>query len=201
MESIELDIWFKFIGYGNPMSKLWFVGIEEGGLQVDKPMVDQQEYEFKNQKLLYDQNVPSGNNRVWNVSKRVAENVQEETYFMSNIAPLPRRYETEKLNAILNVKNYRKRVIDERVKRLQALHLSKINRVTVFHGVGARRKYNLLEELNLSINAGHYFCNNILVFKNERYVFTNSFSRGHSFPDLQIEIVSDVIRSLLSSKI
>ena len=196
MEIIELDKWFSFLGYGCPDSLLWFVGIEEGGPQADEPMPEQDKYIHNGVTLLFDKNIPSGNNRVWNVSKALAS-ICKKDYFMSNIAPLPRAKETMNLHGIENIKKYQERVISERVSRLVTIHESHPNRVTVFHGAGVRSRYKVLDAFGLNFNDAQRAELGLIIYEKKRLIFTHNFSHGYSFPNSNVKYVGSLLNKWL----
>lgn len=199
MEQRQLDEWFSFLGYGCPDSLLWFVGIEPGGDQAFEPMPPQDKYRFNNMDLLYDKNIPEDKNRVWNVSKELAS-ICKQDYFMSNIAPLPRPNENIKLVGINNIKDYRARVISERVPRLKSIHESNPKRVTVFHGAGARSIYKVLEAFDLNLNDSQREDTGLIIYETKRLIFTHNFSRGYSFPNSNVKYVSSLLNKWLLSE-
>ena len=180
MNAEEVDSWFRFIGYGNPANWLWFVGIEEGGNQAKGGPQSKGHDDFMmgNDRVTYDPNTPQGENLVWKTAKYVAEQVGQigppASYFMSNIAPLPRQH-VSVLHEGLNFQKYKERVIQERVGRLKNVHSSSPSNAMLFHGAAAWRTYQVLNRFGLSAKDDR---SGVLIFDKERLIFTSTFSWG-----------------------
>lgn len=89
------------MGYGDiQSSRIWFVGIEPGG-GWHKFVRDQAELSMDGETLLYDPKIPTRTpegktNPVWRRCQYISSQVlgEEPTFFMSNMAPLPRPSES-----------------------------------------------------------------------------------------------------------
>ena len=125
----DKDGLYKWLGYGNIQSKLWFIGIEPGGpnegykesnLLPDKP--------FYTQPITEDMHsVP-----VFSRCKEVSEKSgYGDDYFLSNMSPIARRNAAQSNATDENkLREYQKLLFDE----------SKINKpeAIIFHGKGGR---------------------------------------------------------------
>ena len=183
MNEEEVDRWFRFIGYGNPASWLWFVGIEEGGNQAQggPQSKDHDDFMMGTDRVTYDPDTPLGENLVWTTAKDLAAQVghidHPEPYFLSNIAPLPRNHLYVQ-HVGLDFREYRDRVIHERVGRLKKLHSSTPSNAMLFHGAAAWRTYQVLNCFGLSAEDCSGETRGLLIFEKERLIFTSTFSWG-----------------------
>lgn len=196
MNEQDIDAWFRFIGYGNPSSELWFIGSEEGGETPSTGPADgQSALRFETHDLLYDKNLPSQNeNGVWRKSHFLAEAygvASTKNYFLSNVAPLPKHAEAE-MHAGIDRKKYLENVRAQRVPLLVRLHRSRAKGITVFHGKRSRANYGLLGAFGLSETQA-IKRDGILIFEQERLIFTGHFSRGTSFPNRQKAATAEIL--------
>ncbi|MBS7455715.1 hypothetical protein [Coralloluteibacterium stylophorae] len=149
----DIDYLFRFVGYGDPKSRLWFVGIEEGqqgGPDAVKPPArsSHENVERDGPELHHDPTLPSGeSNRVWAMCRGIAQACGIPSYFMSNIAPVARRNIRVILPGGLDSRAYRQRVQNERVPLLGKLLREQQDRVAVFHGKAGWRTHGVIGQL------------------------------------------------------
>lgn len=198
MNAQDIDAWFRFIGYGDPSSALWFIGSEEGGVTPSTGLADgQKTLRFEAHDLLYDGNLPSeSKNGVWSKAHFLAEAygvASTKNYFLSNVAPLPKHAEAE-VHEGINRKEYLENVRAQRVPLLVRLHRSRAKGITVFHGKRSRANYGLLDAFGVSETQA-IKRDGILIFEQERLIFTGHFSRGTSFPNRQKAATAEMLHN------
>ena len=161
MEESDLSEWFRVLGYGNPHSPLWFVGIEPGGSQTGPPSSDMK-YEFDGSTYRYDRDAkPISGKRpsaAWSralqftndlfglaaVYPLTSEAVWDHC-MLSNLAPLPRPSVRHPLDVDRDV--YCQRVRNERVPLFTKLVEQRRGLAMVVHGKGAASIYHAYDDL------------------------------------------------------
>jgi hypothetical protein len=190
------DYLFRFFGYGNPASPLWFVGIEEGGDPGQPPKTEaHSSLTLDGDALFYDPELPKqerGERRpLWAKYRDISHRADNgDGYFMSNMAPLARPSVAHPLNGV-SWPVYRQRVIQERIPMLRALILAFRPKAVLVHGAGAWRTYMVREAFDLPLPAGR-----IQSFPDRGLVFTNFLLRG--FPNTDRDAVVAVLRQWLT---
>ena len=121
-----VDHRFRFFGYGDPGSRLWMVGIEEGGVQDSAAgECRHRQVELHARTWCHDPCLPVAEGgretSVWRIAREIAKQAGLESgYFLSNVAPLARPRLSEELQGVDRAQ-YRQRVIEERVPALKRL--------------------------------------------------------------------------------
>lgn len=144
----------QFLGYGNPSSPVWFIGIEEGGEWGEAKPEAHRALHLDGRSAAYDPRLPVADGRessVWRISRQLAHAAGVgEAYFLSNMAPFPRPALTSRLAGI-DACEYVRLVRDVRmpwlIGWLRALRPSAV----VFHGKTAWRAYGVREALELPL--------------------------------------------------
>jgi hypothetical protein len=190
MDERFIDYRLNFLGYGDPQSRLWFVGIEEGGsldsnLQIhDHPKIPGTNY-------MHDPELPIESARVWDRYRDIATHVGAgSAYFMSNMAPFARPQEHISLGS-MNESQYRDLVIHQRIPALRQLIDRFQPRAVLFHGKGAWQRYQVRELFGLTPKTGR-----VQDYPVRRLVFTNFLTRGFNKTDQ--EVVEALLRDWLS---
>lgn len=173
MQQSDVDYHFRFLGYGQPQQPLWFVGIEPGGDAGAKPQPDAYSSDGEN---LYHRELPERggpeSSPLWTKYARLSELLHNgENYFISNIAPLPRRNVNSALQGIDTWNNYRRRVMSERLPMIWRALNKYRPRAVVIHGKSAWNGYDvqrqwglepLTDRLNFHESNRLLFCNFLL---------------------------------------
>lgn len=200
MNTENLDKWFRFIGYGDPNSWLWFIGIEEGGERIsDAPSEGHAQFVIDQECVNYDPNLPPArDNQVWSTALELARyaNLRDEPaqYFISNIAPLPRQ-NVRKNHDGVNAKEFRSRVIHERVGRLLGHHKKNAANAMLFHGKEGWRTYKVIEQFGLVLKDGFDPDTRLVVFDRQKLIFAPTFSWGaRHFNEEQREAVKHYLK-------
>lgn len=172
-----VDHRFRFFGYGDPTSCLWFVGIEEGGDQESaQGKCEHKRVDVGGSGFCYDPELPvpskGPETSVWPITRDIAQQsgVGSE-YFLSNVAPLGRRRVSDKLEGIES-NTYRKRILEERLPALKILIGKYKPKAVVFHGKAGWRDYGVQEALGLVPEDKR-----VVAYPDNRLIFTNFFSR------------------------
>lgn len=173
MNRDDVDYLFSFIGYGDPNSRLWFVGSEEGG----EPEMTPKRVSHKSLQqphAAYDPVLPSGSNAVWIKCREIAENCGvRHHYFLSNMGPLARKSEASPHRG-LDERNYVRRVVSERIPLLRqaAKHA-----IVVFHGKAAWRRYQVQTGFNLGVPM-QLSNGRVLAFRQRQVLVASTLSWG-----------------------
>jgi hypothetical protein len=166
-----------FLGYGNPASRVWFVGMEEGGeWGVAQPSAHQVLH-MGDVSATYDPVLPVAETRessVWRISRQLAQAVGAgDDYFLSNMAPFPRPSLRSPLPGIHPV-TYDSLVREVRIPWLITLLRGLRPAAAVFHGKSAWRRYGVRESIGLPVQQGH-----LLLYPAEGLAFAPFFTRRH----------------------
>lgn len=139
---------WKFFGYGNPDSTLWFVGIEEGG-SLESNRIRKDHPNIPGTDFTYDPDLPTGSQPVWNRYRDLAAALGVgNAYFMTNLAPFAKPQESHGLGFI-GKNEYQDLVIKRRVQELKSLIERFKPRAVLFHGKGAWQRYRVREAFDL----------------------------------------------------
>ena len=184
MDDEDRSYLFRFLGYGNPASPLWFVGIEEGGEQGQLPVRGaHRPIELPSGRYFHDPKLPTIPSdarpwRIWRKYRDIAERAGTgSNYFISNMAPLGRPSTNVKLMGVDGA-SYRDRVRRERIPALRELAGQFQPRAIVFHGSGAWRDYQVRESFGVYLQKGQIqFCDE------QRLLFTPFLTQGLSNAD------------------
>lgn len=177
------DYLFRFFGYGNPESPLWFIGIEEGGASGGMPASGSHaSVTLPSGAYYFDPKLPSEceamKSPLWvkyrNISMRAGNG---SNYFMSNMAPLARPSIKDVLPSV-SWAAYRQLVANERIPALKALIRHFQPRAVLFHGTTAWRAYGVRETFGLQPLTGQ-----MQAYQNERILFTRFLLRGFANKD------------------
>jgi len=192
------DYLFRFFGYGDPSSPLWFVGIEEGG-EPDKPLQadGHSSLALGGDALFYDPKLPeweSGDRKpLWSKYRDISQRAGNGTgYFMSNMAPLARPSVTHPLHGV-SWPAYRQRVIQERIPMLRGLLAEFRPKAVLIHGASAWRTYMVREAFDLPALTGR-----IQSHPDRGLIFTNFLLRG--FPNTDRDAVVGILRQWLGTR-
>ena len=196
-DDLALNYFFRFFGYGNPESPLWFIGIEEGGVSGGNPAVDSHSsITLSSGTYHFDPNLPcesgAAKSPLWakyrNISMRAGNG---PNYFMSNMAPLARPSIKNVLPDNVSWPAYRKLVAKERIPALKSLIQHFQPRAVLFHGKAAWRDYGVRETFGLQTLSGE-----LHVYPNERLLFSPFLLRGFSNEnrDRAVDLLSDWLR-------
>lgn len=181
----DVDYMFKFAGYGNPESRIWFIGIEEGkrtdeGENMRGPARDSHR-RISSSEAYYDPELPELSNpnksSVWKICAEIAAQCGlPNSYFRSNMGALPRKMERSALNG-LNERDYVNRVATERIPMLRKLSGEFKPAAIVFHGRGAWTRYRVCEIFGLN-PPDRASSTRVIAYLEQRILLTNFFSRG-----------------------
>jgi len=142
---------YRWLGYGDIHSPLWFIGIEPGGdLKGYEKINELDDNPLGNNLYCLDPNLPSNSKstKVWDNCKYIAEKVGINHYFLSNMSPIPhsslqvnQQADLEKLESYQNL-------------LYLAYQAQKTKPIVIFHGKGVRGsrgfyKYKFHEKFNL----------------------------------------------------
>lgn len=178
MDQKSVDYLFRFFGYGDPSSRLWFIGIEEGGAEGAAPVTQGHiPFEVDGMRFHRDGEVQTDNkNGVWRTYKQIAqESGLGLNYFMSNIAPLARKSVSTELTTV-GAKDYAVRVRTERVANLKRLVEHFAPAVVVFHGKTAWRDYGVQEAFGLQRIPALPGAPRVLAYPDAGIMLTNFFT-------------------------
>lgn len=189
----DIDYLFRFVGYGDPRSRIWFVGIEEGG-QTESP-VTVAHRKIDSLRAYYDPSLPSGKNSVWRICSEIASACgQSNRYFLSNMGAIARKSERTRLYGI-DEYAYSERVATERIPLLKELseRYQPRSSVIIFHGKGAWERYRVREIFGISTHdSGRIKTAVTFPERNTTVLLTNFLSRrfGCFTQDDQRELVA-----------
>lgn len=202
MQDTELELFFRFLGYGPiQIAKVWFVGIEPGGER--KAFVnDQDGIRLKGEDLLYDSSIPTPargerETRVWKCSRVMAEALGvSDAYFMGNMAPLPRPSESAVHDGVSGAE-YATKVTSEYIPRLCAAIESCSPKAVVFHGKGAFRSYGVAKALGLDRAIKPKIIHGFEIYEDRKVIVCGNFSRGSNFSNSQMSLMTEKLRDWL----
>lgn len=183
---------FRFIGYGDLKSPLWFVGIEEAGAQGKPPRCKEHVcLLLPSGSYRYDPKLPKTNEaRLWRKYQTISERAGNgSNFFMSNMAPLARSGINEKLIGI-DFASYRNQVRQRRIPALRELIEQFRPRAVIFHGSTAWRDYRVRESFGVDVQEERVQC-----YPEHRLLFTCFLTQGFSNHD-QDRVVGILIRWL-----
>lgn len=189
---------FRFFGYGNPESPLWFIGIEEGGASGGMPAAgSHSSVNLPSGIYYFDPKLPceseTAKSPLWakyrNISARAGNGVN---YFMSNMAPLARPSIKDVLPGNVSWPAYRQLVAQERIPALRSLIQHFQPRAVLVHGKAAWRGYGVRETFGLQTLSGE-----LHAYPNERLLLTPFLLRGFSNAnrDRAVELLSGWLRN------
>lgn len=196
----EREYLFRFFGYGDPKSPVWFIGIEEGGEQGVGPKPEgHATVQLEGESFHYDPKLPSHpGSPVWSVARELAAAAGVPgRYFLSNMAPFARPRESDALNDIVP-SEYHTRVRTERIPALLRLARHLGAKALVFHGKGAWRRYDVQTAAGLTLSERTPAGSRVLAFARERVVLSGSFSRGTAFTRADREAAASVLHEWCS---
>ncbi len=167
----------QFLGYGDPRSRVWFVGIEEGGNSNETQPATHQDLQIGDLQFTYDPTLPVATARessVWRISRQLAQAADVGCgYFLSNMAPFPRPSIRTAL-AGLKADVYTQLVREVRIPLLGAAIQELRPAAVVFHGKSAWRSYRVREHFGLPPKEGR-----VLTYPELGLAFAPFFSRRH----------------------
>lgn len=144
----------QFLGYGDPASPVWFVGIEEGGAWREAQPETHRALHLDGRRASYDPSLPVADGRessVWRISRQLAQAAGAGTgYFLANMAPFPRPSLASRLDGI-DAGDYVRLVREVRVPWLIGWLGALRPAAVVFHGKAAWRGYRVRESLGLPV--------------------------------------------------
>jgi hypothetical protein len=157
------DQWFRFLGYGNPLARVWFIGSEPGGDPAPGPPNPHLSTWQRFGKIWTYGVKPdlSEQNSSWDMVGEVLEasglaarQDQWTTAMLANMAPLPRPGEDDDHGGS-TAAVYTQRVKDERIAFFRELIVALDGpQVMIFFGKGAWTKYGVVETLQLQDDDG-----------------------------------------------
>jgi hypothetical protein len=201
MDAASLDRRFQFIGYGPATARLWFVGIEEGGEDVEVVVDGLVDHWIGDRRVRHHPERPEpAGQKVWETACDLAKAVEpRDEYFLSNIAPVPRRSIKEKLPDNIDPKQYRDRVFKQRVALFVARHPYGTKNVTVFHGKAGWRSYGVLNKFDLKEAESRDAETGLVICDEEKHIiFAPTFSWGERhFPEAQRNAVKGLLQKWL----
>ena len=167
----------QFLGYGDPRSRVWFVGIEEGGNFTETHRATHEGLQVGDLQLTYDPTLPGATGRessVWRISRHLAQAAGVGSgYFLSNMAPFPRPSILTPLAGI-EAGAYLQLVREARIPLLRAAIQVFQPAAVVFHGKSAWRGYRVREHFGLAPKDGR-----VLAYLEQGLAFAPFFSRRH----------------------
>lgn len=167
----------QFLGYGDPRSRVWFVGIEEGGNFNETQPAAHKGLRVGDLQLTYDPTLPAATGRessVWRISRQLAQGAELGSgYFLSNMAPFPRPSIQTPLAGI-NADLHMQLVREVRIPLLGAAIQELRPAAVVFHGKSAWRSYRVREHFCLPPKEGR-----VLTYPEQGLAFAPFFSRRH----------------------
>lgn len=199
MQSSELELFFRFLGYGDiKTAKVWFIGIEAGG-SLHPFQKDQSQIKIDNETLMYDETLPVAaygtESRVWTCARDIAQfSVVGTDYFLGYMAPLPRQRETV-LHTLIEQPEYVMKVRNEYIPRLYAAYRLLKPAAVVFHGQGAFRTYQVKKAFDLSNGQQPKTVRGIHVYGDRRIMVCGNFSRGTAFDNSHKQYVAEKLRA------
>lgn len=175
--STEQTYRLGFLGYGNPASRVWFVGMEEGGEWGVEQADAHQMLQLGDVSATYDPVLPVAETRessVWRISRQLAQAVGAgDDYFLSNMAPFPRPSLRSPLPGIDGTA-YTRLVSKVRIPWLIALLRELRPAAVVFHGKSAWQRYGVRESIGLPVQQGR-----VLLYPDHGLAFAPFFTRRH----------------------
>lgn len=167
----------QFLGYGDPRSRVWFVGIEEGGNFTETHRATHAGLEVGDLQLTYDPSLPVATGRessVWRICRHLAQVAGVGSgYFLSNMAPFPRPSISTPVAGI-EPGAYVQLVREARIPLLGSVIQEFRPAAVVFHGKSAWRNYRVREHFGLPPNEGR-----VLAYPEQRIAFAPFFTRRH----------------------
>jgi len=194
----NLDTFMRFIGYGNPSSKIWFVGIEEGGDISSDEIFNKELLKRKGKTYIY-QDIEGQYSRTWDIifdvirqkypHMRKTDMFKEDKseIFLSNLFPLPkpttrsRNYETYRkhfgdiITKDMEIE-YRSLIRSERYPIIYNLWRAQKPHITICFGMSYHCEFMLLFQLGHS-RVENLYCKNVYYFPDERVLLTPFFNK------------------------
>lgn len=167
----------QFLGYGDPRSRVWFVGIEEGGNFTETHRATHAGLQVGDLQLTCDPSLPVATGRessVWRICRHLAQVAGVGSgYFLSNMAPFPRPSLSTPVAGI-EPGAYVKLVREARIPLLGAAIQEFQPAAVVFHGRTAWRSYLVREHFGLQPKEGR-----VLAYTEQGLAFAPFFTRRH----------------------
>lgn len=195
MQSSELELFFRFLGYGDIRNaKVWFIGIEPGG-SPHPFQKDQEQIKVGDETLMYDEILPVASNgtesRVWTCAREIAQlSGLDVDYFLGYMAPLPRPC-VKALHTLIGQAEYVMKVRKEYIPRLYAAYRLFKPAAVVFHGQGAFRTYQVRSVFDLSNGLQPETVRGVHVYEDRRIMVCGNFSRGTAFDNRHKQYVAE----------
>jgi len=191
----NLNVFIQFLGYGNLASKIWFIGIEEGGNISDEKTFTEELNKRKENRFLYLEESKE-KTQVWDIIATLIKEVmpsisrtdmfREETssFFLSNLFPLPRpttlsqkfsEYKPYFGEDIVDPNKYQSIVRSERYPIIYRNWIKYSPKLTICFGSGYHNEFENLLKLGHS-KFDSLSDGNLFYFSDEKVLLTPFFN-------------------------